>query len=152
MRCSAGFVILCPSGMLVGHVTGAKHWDIPKGNIDAGEQALEAAIRELREETGLVYDHDNGVLTNAFTGVQYLVTNIRPLGRHSYKKGKELELFVLIVPSDVDVAALKCESMVVRPTYAFPELDGFALVRGTQTVSINQWLAPAMYSWLREHM
>ncbi len=29
------------------------HWDLPKGKIDAGETALEAAHREIAEETGL---------------------------------------------------------------------------------------------------
>ena len=28
-------------------------WTIPKGAIDAGEEALEAAVREMREETGV---------------------------------------------------------------------------------------------------
>jgi len=29
------------------------HWDFPKGIAEAGEQAIEAAVRELREETGI---------------------------------------------------------------------------------------------------
>jgi 8-oxo-dGTP pyrophosphatase MutT (NUDIX family) len=28
-------------------------WDLPKGHIDAGEEALQAAIREIEEETGV---------------------------------------------------------------------------------------------------
>ena len=31
-----------------------EHWDLPKGHIDAGEDALMAAIREIAEETGVV--------------------------------------------------------------------------------------------------
>ena len=30
-----------------------KHWDYPKGHVNAGESDLEAAMRELEEETGL---------------------------------------------------------------------------------------------------
>jgi len=30
------------------------HWTFPKGQIDAGETAIEAALREIREETGIV--------------------------------------------------------------------------------------------------
>lgn len=30
-----------------------KYWDFPKGEIDNGEEALQAAIRELKEETSL---------------------------------------------------------------------------------------------------
>lgn len=32
---------------------GGKHWAFPKGHKDAGESAIEAAKRELKEETGL---------------------------------------------------------------------------------------------------
>ncbi|MEW5943937.1 MAG: bis(5'-nucleosyl)-tetraphosphatase [Pseudomonadota bacterium] len=31
-----------------------RNWDFPKGLVEAGETPLEAAIREVREETGLV--------------------------------------------------------------------------------------------------
>ena len=30
-----------------------KYWDFPKGHIEAGEDEREAALRELREETGI---------------------------------------------------------------------------------------------------
>ena len=30
-----------------------RYWDFPKGEVEPGESALEAAIREVREETGL---------------------------------------------------------------------------------------------------
>jgi 8-oxo-dGTP pyrophosphatase MutT (NUDIX family) len=30
-----------------------KHWDYPKGHLEEGETAWQAAVRELREETGI---------------------------------------------------------------------------------------------------
>ncbi|KRB78296.1 NUDIX domain-containing protein [Noviherbaspirillum sp. Root189] len=42
--------------ILLCHVTGKNHWDIPKGLLDAGESTLVAAQRELFEETGLTFD------------------------------------------------------------------------------------------------
>jgi len=35
------------------HTPGPHNWQFPQGGIDAGEAALDAALRELREETGV---------------------------------------------------------------------------------------------------
>lgn len=32
----------------------AGHWDLPKGNIERGEQPQQTMLREVREETGIV--------------------------------------------------------------------------------------------------
>ena len=37
--------------LLLHHTLG--HWDFPKGNIEAGENAIQAARREIYEETGI---------------------------------------------------------------------------------------------------
>lgn len=54
---SAGAVLFYLEGKaepeyLLLHYT-AGHWDFPKGNIEAGENEKQAAIREIREETGI---------------------------------------------------------------------------------------------------
>jgi bis(5'-nucleosidyl)-tetraphosphatase len=53
---SAGAVVVFMSDSkpeyLLLHYT-AGHWDFPKGNIEAGETEREAAVREIREETGI---------------------------------------------------------------------------------------------------
>ena len=48
---SAGSILTDGKRFLVCHATGQKIWDLPKGKIDGEETALQAAIRELKEET-----------------------------------------------------------------------------------------------------
>ena len=51
---SAGFLVVrdqpSPSFLLMKH---ADRWDLPKGHLDGDESRMEAAMRELREETGI---------------------------------------------------------------------------------------------------
>jgi 8-oxo-dGTP pyrophosphatase MutT (NUDIX family) len=54
---SSGAVVFYMEGIsepeyLLLHYT-AGHWDFPKGNIEAGENEKQAALREIREETGI---------------------------------------------------------------------------------------------------
>jgi len=66
---SAGFVIFHQSAVAAGTDGDAtkgvefllldygRHWDFVKGHVEAGEDDLAAAIRELKEETGLSSPH-----------------------------------------------------------------------------------------------
>lgn len=54
---SSGGVVFYMDGLaepeyLLLHYT-AGHWDFPKGNIEAGENEKQAALREIQEETGI---------------------------------------------------------------------------------------------------
>lgn len=55
---SAGFIIITDDfetddySVLLLHYTSG-HWDFPKGNIETNETELQAATRELQEETGI---------------------------------------------------------------------------------------------------
>ena len=46
----------------------AGHWDLPKGNIEKGEEPLETMVREVREETGIVDLH---VIPGFKTKIEY---------------------------------------------------------------------------------
>ena len=52
---SAGFLVFreTPAGRLWLLLDYGKHWDYAKGHLEEGETAWQAAVRELREETGI---------------------------------------------------------------------------------------------------
>jgi 8-oxo-dGTP pyrophosphatase MutT (NUDIX family) len=96
---------------LIGHATRSKNsWSIPKGLKDEGEDDLKAAIRELEEETGIVFgDLD--------------VVGIHPLPPVQYKKQKKvLSSFLVITNTDLSEKKLVCHSLV---NGKFPEIDKF---------------------------
>lgn len=99
--------------LLIGHSTGSRHWDLPKGLIDAGETPLACALREGREEFGLGYGADR--LVN--------------LGRHAYYRGKDLHLFAVgTTTRETAVERCSCTSYFeLRPGgRPVPEIDRFA--------------------------
>lgn len=111
-RTSCGVIVTDGARLLLGHATRSPRWDIPKGLAEAGEDFRAAALRELREETGLVAPP----------------AALRPLGVHRYLPGKALALFYWHPEPMPDPALLACTSMIRLPGgTAMPELDRFAL-------------------------
>jgi 8-oxo-dGTP pyrophosphatase MutT (NUDIX family) len=110
-RLSCGIVVLAPSReLLLCHVTGQRHWDLPKGGIHDGETPAEAARRETREETGLDFVPDA----------------LLDLGRYAYTARKDLHLLAA-ASARVDPASLCCESTFIERGSGrrLPEMDGF---------------------------
>lgn len=110
---SCGTLILNGNGqILLCHVTGTSHWDIPKGMREPGESTLEAAQRELREETGLDFDY----------------AQFEEIGGFAYQKHKNLHLYKVRAPESLNrLDHLTCNSHFLhrvtgRPT---PEMDGY---------------------------
>jgi len=114
-RLSCGILILNgQQELLLCHVTGQDHWDLPKGGAHEGESPLQAALRETREETGL----------------DLAAEALRELGRFDYRPKKDLYLFATLMPR-FDVAQLRCESQFSQYTTGqrLPEMDGYDWVR-----------------------
>jgi putative (di)nucleoside polyphosphate hydrolase len=110
---SCGTLVVNAAGeLLLCHVTDTDHWDIPKGMQDEGEAPLASAMREMREETGLVFDASLFI----------------DLGCFDYRPDKRLHLFRLNAPAgSVELDRLVCEShfphhRTGKPT---PEADGY---------------------------
>ena len=109
---SCGVIVTDGERVLLGHATRSPRWDIPKGTAEPGENFAEAAVRELREETGLL------------APPEVLV----PLGVHSYLRGKDLALFAWKPRQLPDPKGLTCASHFALPNGALlPEFDRFGL-------------------------
>lgn len=111
---SCGIVIVNASAeLLLCHVTGAWHWDIPKGSTEPGEVPVQSALRETREECGL-----------DFTGAA-----LADLGRMAYRPRKDLHLFAVLADR-FDAARCHCDSHFTDPWgRRRPEMDGFEWTR-----------------------
>jgi putative (di)nucleoside polyphosphate hydrolase len=108
---SCGVLVTDGARLLLGHATGSPRWDIPKGLADIGEAFADAAVRELREETGLEAEP----------------AALAALGRHRYLPGKDLALFMWRPAPMPDPATLRCTSSFARRGALLPEFDRFGL-------------------------
>ncbi len=109
---SCGVIVTDGRQLLLGHATRSPRWDIPKGLAEPDETQVEAAARELREETGLQAPPDA----------------LQPLGLHRYLPSKDLALFVWRPVTMPDPTTLICASVFPTPGGAsLPEFDRFAL-------------------------
>lgn len=108
---SEGKILICRSTKCYSS-TGEEVWGFPKGLVEEGELLIEGAIRELQEETGLIYEEIKKISTTPLT----LFVN------YTTKK-KNIYLYKLSFNKEILDKDLICNSMVENKGY--PEIDKF---------------------------
>lgn len=126
---TCGIIVRRDGHVLLAHSTGMswQQWNVPKGIADPGEAHIDAAVREMIEETAYVIDK----------------TKLVDLGQFDYLPGKDIHLYMYDAPVDMDVAAMKCESLFFcdRKNMHRPECDSFKMVPFEK---LPIYLAPAI--------
>ena len=115
METTCGFFIVnSDTKILIVPPTNAKDtvWSIPKGRVNKGETELQAAYREVREETNINLK-------------KYTATSIIALGTSKYKKRRKILSGFVFEYDGKFKEKLFCESMVKGK---FPEVDRFQWV------------------------
>jgi 8-oxo-dGTP pyrophosphatase MutT (NUDIX family) len=108
---SCGVLVTDGARLLLGHATRSPRWDIPKGGAEAGEDFAAAAVRELREETGL----------------EIAPSVLLARGLHRYLPAKDLALFEWRPATMPDPAALHCSTSFTIGKTLVPEFDRFGI-------------------------
>ena len=113
MNVSCGVIVTDGKKVLLCHPTGASwvnEWNLPKGLMDPGETPEVTAIREMKEETGIIAA-DLGSLYH--------------LGHFAYRPDKALEIFALHTGQLPPLKSLGCVSTFEKHGKHYPEMDGY---------------------------
>lgn len=132
---TAAVVIINSQGDILGcHATGRPldlGWDFPKGLVEPGESDADAAVRELREETGIKLSPDT----------------LFDAGVHSHNKEKDIHLFLYLTEQMPDIERLRCSTyfdVTDRATgevlRTCPECNGYEIIPKSERKKFNKVL------------
>lgn len=128
---TAAIVMINKKGdILAGHATGKPMdtgWDFPKGLVEEGEQDIIAAIRELREETGIhLLDYDRA--------------RIKDLGVFPHNREKDIHIFLYQTTWFPKLEELKCTSYFELDGRQIPEVNAFKIISKEERHLFNKVL------------
>lgn len=111
---TCGVLIQYKDKFLICHATMSPWWSIPKGIKNKNESLAAAAIRELREETGIELNENQLEFAGVFP----------------YTDKKDLALFKYNLNHPIDIKSLKCTSYFfhAKTKKQLPETDSFKFV------------------------
>lgn len=107
---SAGGIVVRGEEVLLIATAGGRRWQLPKGHLEAGEAPAEAAVREVREETGVT-----GAIVAPLSGVDY---SFLERGRHRIRK--HVDYFLLTYESGSE-ANYEPREVVAARWFPWPE-------------------------------
>jgi len=115
---TCALVIIDKYGNILGcHGTGKpteNGYDFPKGCAEQGENHLDAALRELMEETGIILSKSEPIID---------------AGIHSHNKRKDIHIFIYRIKQFPDIKTLNCTSYFLdRNGKEAPEMDSFKII------------------------
>lgn len=128
---TAAIVMIDKEGnILACHATGRKMdtgWDFPKGCVEEGEEHLQAAIRELREETDIhLLDYDRA--------------RIKDLGVFPHNKEKDIHIFLYQTTWFPNLSELKCTSFFEHNGEQIPEVNAYKIISKKERHLFNKVL------------
>ena len=107
---SAGGLVMRGDEVLLIATAGGRRWQLPKGHLEAGEVPAQAAVREVREETGVT-----GTIVAALSGVDYTF-----LERGKHRIRKHVDYFLLAYESGSE-ADFEPREVVAARWFPWPE-------------------------------
>lgn len=124
-KTTCAVVIINSSGDILGcHSCNRPTYDFPKGCVEPDESDIDAAVRELKEETGI--DVDKEILIDC--------------GTYNHNREKYIHIFLKQVSDFPDLNSLYCTTYFEMYGKQFPEVDGYKIIKKEERDLFNQVL------------